>query len=108
MPESPQQPLPLWYKTTAGKIFLSVLVAILVVGVAFLALVGYFYFQIQQGRGEEIARSFIEEFTVDPSVRQDLTTHNLVRPGVANLAECTADGRACVSHLVFARFDRRT
>lgn len=66
--EIPQPPQPMWYQTRAGKTFLGILIATLILVLGFFTLTGYYIWQIKFGSGKEkLAQEFNPQFTVDPS-----------------------------------------
>lgn len=58
---SPKQPV--WYKTRAGIIFLSILGVLAIGGIGFAGMTGYYILKIRSGEGDALASVFNEEFT---------------------------------------------
>lgn len=91
-------PQTMWYRTRAGKIFLSILTVALILTLGFFTLTGYYVWQIKFGVGaEKLAEQFNPKFTADPtktnSSSSDITIdelNKLVYPTTPVLGKNTA------------------
>ena len=60
-----------WYKTTPGKIFISVLAIIFIISFFFLALISYYFWNIKYGDAEKLAKEFSsDQFTIGSDLSQ--------------------------------------
>ena len=76
--EVPEATQIIWYRTHAGKIFLSILSITLILVLGFFTLTGYYVWQIKFGIGaEKLAKEFNPKFTLDPS-KSNLFSSNTI------------------------------
>jgi protein-disulfide isomerase len=101
---SPQK----WHRTTAGKIFLTILLSFGVISVLFTVMTGYYFWKINTGQGLSLASKFSQQFSLDPS-RQYLNTSNIVEKDlqtfVHDYSPILGSNEAPVTILAFIDFE---
>lgn len=68
-----------WYRTRAGAIFLAILGAIFLFVLGFSGLIGYYGLKIKLGKGQELAKTFSQQFTLDPAKRNLVQTNTIAQ-----------------------------
>ena len=86
-----------WYKTVGGSIFLAVIIMILIGGVLFLGLTGYYLWKLKFGDADKLTQEFSQRFTIDPAKKSleksdtvNLDLNQFIRPYTPTLGNANA------------------
>lgn len=66
-----------WYQSTGGAIFLGIIIFLLVAGILFLGLVGYFLYSMKYGNATALLNKYANN--QDKTTTQPLSTNDLIR-----------------------------
>lgn len=108
---NPTQETPqiIWYRTRAGKIFLSILFTVLILVLGFFTLTGYYVWQIKFGIGaEKLEQQLNPKFTSNPS-KSNLSSANATPKDLTKLIYPTApilgSDKAPITIFAFINFE---